>query len=117
MFFTEALLRRDMARITVRWLWSWRKERGGRENERESSCHTCQLLNDGSKGTEASSRIRTSIGARYAMIVIIELYHLYVQRDTVIPEINAVFYKCEHCEARIVYKRYSFMDTITGIYQ
>ena len=39
---------------------------------------------------------------------------------TVIPEINAVFYKCEHCEAfytRIVYKRYSFMDTITGIYQ
>ena len=42
-------------------------ERGkrGRENERESTFHTCQLLNDGSTEMEASSRICTSTGARH----------------------------------------------------
>ena len=38
--------------------------------------------------------------------------------NTVIPEIDAIFYKYEHCEAFytcIAQKLYSFMDTITGI--
>ena len=38
--FTEALLRRDMARITVRWLWSGREEREGEERMREKAVVT-----------------------------------------------------------------------------
>lgn len=38
--FTEALLRRDMARITVRWLWSGREEGEGEERMRKKAVVT-----------------------------------------------------------------------------